>query len=88
MLVMLIDTPDPRYRGDPDPDEERRRRWEPVSWRQFASAVGSLSCVTLAPLTGHPGTAWALTAAGVALCAQFVRESMRDETPPRGDDRD
>jgi hypothetical protein len=95
MLLMLVDTPDPRYRGDPDPDEERERRWEPIGARLLVPAAGSLSCFAIAPF-GGPIASWALTAAGIALCAQFVRVSLRDRdvpqrgdrTSPAGDERD
>jgi hypothetical protein len=78
MFVMLVDTPDPRYRGDPDPDEERERRWEPAGWRLVLPAAGSLSCLAAAPVTGSALGSWAMTAAGIALCAQFVREALKD----------
>ena len=81
---MLVDTPDPRYRGDPDPDEERERRWEPISRRLFVPAVGSMSCFVVSPFAGR-FAGWALTAAGVALCAEFVRVSLRDV--PQGGNR-
>lgn len=76
---MLVDTPDPRYRHGPDPDEERERRWEPISRRLFVPAAGSMSCFVLAPFAGGSVGAWALTAGGVALCAQLVRASLRDD---------
>ncbi len=99
---MLIDTPDPRYWGGgdrdgdpgPDPDDERERRWEPISRRLFVPAAGSMSCFVLAPFAGGQVAAWALTAGGVALCAQLVRVSLRDvpqranRTFPAGDDRE
>ena len=77
MLLMLVDTPDPRYRDGFDPDDERERRWEPLSRRLLVPAAGSVSCFVVAPFAGQFG-AWALTAGGVALCAQFVRVSLRD----------
>jgi hypothetical protein len=94
MLFMLVDTPDPRCRGDPDPDEERERRWEPISLRLLMPAAGSVTCIALAPVAGSPLAAWALMAGGVALCAQFARVSLRDvpqrgnRTLPAGDDRE
>jgi hypothetical protein len=78
MLFMLIDTPDPRYRGGFDPDDERERRWEPISRRLFVPAAGSVSCLMLSPLAGSRLAGWALVAGGVALCADFVRVSLRD----------
>ena len=91
---MLVDTPDPRYRGGPDPDDERERRWEPISRRLLVPAAGSVSCFVVSPFAGGAFASWALTAAGVALCAQFVRVSLRDvpqpgnRTFPAGDDRE
>lgn len=93
MLFMLIDTPDPRYRGGTDPDDERERRWEPISRRLIVPAAGSMSCFVVSPFVG-PFTSWVLTVGGVALCAQFVRVSLRDDPPRRNrphsaaDDRD
>ena len=83
MLFMLVDTRDPRYGGGFDPDAERERRWRPASWRQVVLAAGSLSCVAAAPGVGGPFTSWVLTIGGVALCAQFVRVSLREDPPPR-----
>jgi hypothetical protein len=94
MLFMLVDTPDPRYRGEPGPDDERERRWEPVSRRLLVPAAGSIICFALAPAAGTPLGGWALLAGGVALCAQFVRVSLRDvperrnRTLPAGDERE
>jgi hypothetical protein len=83
MLFMLVDTPGPRYGGGFDPDAERERRWRPASWRQVVPAAGSISCVVAAPGVGGPFTRWVLTIGGVALCAQFVRVSLREDPPRR-----
>ena len=94
MLFMLIDTPDPRYGGGFDPDAEREQRWEPISWRHVVHDAGSISCFAVAPVVGGSLTSWALTVGGVALCAQFVRLSLREDPPRRnrppsaGDDMD
>lgn len=91
MLLLLVDPPDPRPDPDGfDPDDERARRWEPISRELFVPAAGSLSCFTLSPFAGGPPVTWALTAVGVALCAQFVRVALRDRpqrpgTSPAGD---
>jgi hypothetical protein len=78
MLFMLVDTSGPRYGGGFDPDAERERRWAPASWRQFVPAAGSISCFVVAPsVGGGPFTSLLLTVGGVALCAQFVRVSLR-----------
>jgi hypothetical protein len=83
MLFMLVDAPDPRYRGGHDPDEERERRWEPISRRLFVPAAGSMFCFALSPVGTGSFAGWALMASGVALCAQFVRVCLRD-VPQRG----
>ena len=87
MLFMLIDIPDPRYRGggdqEPDPDAERERRFEPISRRLFLPAAGSMSCFLASPFVGGAPASWALTFGGVALCAHFVRVSLRDDPPRR-----
>ncbi len=94
MLFMLINTPDPRYRGGADPDDERERRWEPISRRLFVPAAGSMSCFLVSPFVGGQFASWALTVGGVALCAQFLRASLREDPPrrnrplPARDDRD
>ena len=82
MLFMLVGTPDPRYGGGFDPDAERERRWRSGSWRQVVPAAGSISCVVAAPF-GGPFTGWVLTIGGVALCAQFLRVSLREDPPWR-----
>ena len=95
MLFMLVETPDPRNWGGFDPDAERELRWEPISWRQFVPAAGSISCFVVAPgVGGGPFTSLLLTVGGVALCAQFMRVSLREDRPrryralPAGDDDD
>jgi hypothetical protein len=82
MLFMLIDGSDPRYGGF-DPDAERERRWEPISLRQLVPAAGSISCIAVAPVVGDPLASWVLMVGGVALCAQFVRVSLREDPPRR-----
>ena len=86
LSFMLVDTPDPRYGGAPDPDDERERRWEPISRRLFVPAAGSMSCFLLSPFAGGAVASWALTIGGVALCARFVRVSLADTPPRRGRD--
>ena len=88
VLLMLIDIPDPRYRGggdpEPAPDDERERRWEPISRPLFLRAAGSTSCFLASPLVAGSWASWVLTVGGVALCAEFVRVSLRDDPPRRG----
>jgi hypothetical protein len=78
-MLMLIDTPDPRYGGSPDPDEERERRWEPVGARIFVPAAGSMSCLILSGVTSR-GVSYALDLLAVLLCLALARAAwqMRD----------
>jgi hypothetical protein len=75
-MLMLIDTPDPRYGGAADPDEERERRWEPVSARIFLPAAGSLSCLIASGLT-PPAVAYGLDAVALLLCLSIARTTWR-----------
>ena len=50
-MLGLISTPDPRYGGAPDPDEERERRWEPINWRISVSMTLSLLCLIVSGAT-------------------------------------
>lgn len=71
-MLMLIDTADPRYGGAPDPDEERERRWEPISMRIFLPVAGAMTCVVISAVTA-PLVTYALNVAAIALCLCFVR---------------
>ena len=71
-MLMLIDTADPRYGGAPDPDEERRRRWEPMSLRIVLPVAGSLGCLIVSGLTA-PVVGVVLIVVALALCAYAVR---------------
>jgi hypothetical protein len=71
-MLMLIHTADGRYGGAPDPDDERVRRWEPISLRIFLPIAGSLSCIIISAGTG-PALSYALDVAAIALCLCFVR---------------
>jgi hypothetical protein len=77
-MLGLISTPDPRYRGGPDPDEERERRWEPINWRISVSMTLSLLCLIVSGATPLAVTI-ALNVSAVALCAY----AMRLAWPPR-----
>jgi hypothetical protein len=68
----LISTPDPRYGGAPDPDEERERRWEPVNWRISVTMTLSLLCLIVSGATRGIVTV-ALNVAAVGLCLYAVR---------------
>jgi hypothetical protein len=77
-MLGLISTPDPRYRGGPDPDEERERRWEPINWRISVSMTLSLLCLIVSGTTPLAITV-ALNLIAVALCVY----AMRLAWPPR-----
>jgi hypothetical protein len=79
-MLMLIDTADHRYSGG-EPDDERERRWEPLSRRLFLPAAGSVSCLIVSAVT-PPLISVVLVLVALALCAQFVRVALRD-TPAR-----
>jgi len=67
-MLGLIKTPDPRYGGAPDPDEERERRWEPISWRISVPVSLSLLAIIVSAETPAP-VAVALNVLAIALCA-------------------
>ncbi len=76
---MLIETSNFRNAGDPDPDEERERRWEPVDRREFLPMAGSVSCFIVSVVaTGLVFVLLNVAAVGLFLC--FVRASW----PGRG----
>ena len=78
-MLMLIDTPDPRYRGgDEGPDEERERRWEPIPGRLFRSAAGSVSCLIVSSVTA-PAVSAVLVLASIVLLVRFVRVAMGEQ---------
>src|SRR3954468_15430706 len=77
-MLGLISTPDPRYRGGPDPDEERERRWEPINWR--ISEYTTLSLLCRIDRGSPPLAALVLVNLGaIALCAYAAPL----ECPPR-----
>lgn len=95
---MFIDAAGPRYTGtpEPDPDEERRRRWEPISNRILLPVVGSVFCVIFAGAAGAL-VSYALDLTAVALCFSAARAAWpqrdgragrqaRPDAPPRGRD--
>jgi hypothetical protein len=77
----LISTPDPRYGGAPDPDEERERRWEPVNWRISVTMTLSLLCLIVSGATRGIATI-ALNVTAVGLCLYAMRVAW--PTPRRG----
>ena len=71
-MLGLISTPDPRYRGGPDPDEERERRWEPVNWRISVAMTASLICLIVSGATPIAVTV-VLNVVAILLCAYAMR---------------
>ena len=71
-MLGLISTPDPRYGGAPDPDEERERRWEPINWRISVSMTVSLICLIVSGATSGLVTV-ALNVTAVGLCVYAMR---------------
>jgi hypothetical protein len=80
----LVSTPDPRYGGAPDPDEERERRWEPINWRISVSTAMSLMCLIVSGTT-PAGVTVALNVAAIGLCLYAMRIAWPG---PRGDGAD
>ncbi len=68
---MLVDVADPRYGGAPDPDEERRRRWEPMSRRIVLPVAASIVCLMISPVTA-PQLGFALVVVAIALSGWAV----------------
>jgi hypothetical protein len=71
-MLGLISTPDPRYGGAPDPDEERERRWEPINWRISVSMTVSLLCLIVSGATPAVVTVL-LHISAVGLCIYAMR---------------
>jgi hypothetical protein len=86
-MLGLISTPDPRYRGGPDPDEERERRWEPINWRISVSMTLSLLCLIVSGATPRAVTV-ALNVAAVGLCLYAMRVAWPSPRDDRRDDGD
>jgi hypothetical protein len=83
-MLGLISTPDPRYGGAPDPDEERERRWEPINWRISVSMTVSLICLIVSGATAGVVTI-ALNVVAVGLCVYAMRVAW---PAPRRESRD
>jgi hypothetical protein len=84
-MLGLISTPDPRYRGGSDPDEERERRWEPINWRISVSMTLSLMCLIVSGATPRAVTV-ALNVAAVGLCLYAMRAAWPTPQRDRRDD--
>jgi hypothetical protein len=75
-MAMLIETGGSRHGRGLDPDEERERRWEPISLRLILIAVACLTCVSASGVTTSP-LRFLFAAAAILLCAWFAREALR-----------
>jgi hypothetical protein len=65
MLLMLLDTPDPRYQREPEPEPEPGRRWN-ANLRIWLPLGGSAACFAVAYLV-PPFVTFVLTVAGLML---------------------
>lgn len=79
-MLGLIDIADPRYGGAPDPDDERERRWEPISWRISVPMTASLICLIVSAETPRLVTVL-LNVAAVGLCIYGVRVAWPRRAP-------
>ena len=81
-MLGLINTPDPRYGGAPDPDDERERRWQPISRRISVPVCLSILALIVSPQTPI-AVSVVLNVAAIALCAYAVRQAWapRDGDP-------
>jgi hypothetical protein len=86
-MLGLISTPDPRYGGAPDPDEERERRWEPINWRISVSMTVSLLCLIVAGTTPVVVTVM-LHVTAIALCVYAMRVAWPKRRSDEPDDPD
>lgn len=86
-MLGLISTPDPRYGGAPDPDEERERRWEPINWRISVSMTASLLCLIVSGATPAAITVL-LNVGAVVLCVYAMRLAWPSRRPPEDDEPD
>ncbi|CAA9467881.1 MAG: hypothetical protein AVDCRST_MAG38-895 [uncultured Solirubrobacteraceae bacterium] len=91
---MLIDAVDPRYGGSPDPDDERRRRWEPMDKRVTVPFLGSAVCFIVSSVSTTPEAHYGLTLAASGLGLIAARAALtgrdgraaRDDGSPAGDE--
>ncbi len=85
MLLMLIDAVDPRYGGSPDPDDERRRRWQPMDKHILWPAIGSVACLIVSGV-GSDEAAYGFTLAAVGLCAYAAQAARPKRAPDASED--
>src|SRR3954463_10372302 len=86
-MLGLISTPDPRYGGAPDPDEERERRWEPIDWRISVSMTVSLLCLIVSATTPVVVNVL-LHFTAVGLCIYGMRLAWPARRPAEPDEPD
>jgi hypothetical protein len=80
-MLGLIKTPDHRYGGGaPDPDEERERRWEPISWRISVPVTLSLLAIIVSAET-PAAVRVLLNVAAIALCAYAMKVAWPKREP-------
>ena len=66
-MLMLIDTPDPRYRPDGEDEPGRERRWRPNP-RVWTPFVGCVVCLVLAGMVAPlPSFVLAMVALGLFM---------------------
>lgn len=89
LSLMLIDVADPRYGGSPDPDDERRRRWQPMDRRVSLPFLGSAACLIMSAVTS-PEASYGLTVAASGLCLYAARAALatRDRAEPGDEPED
>lgn len=85
LSLMLIDAVDPRYGGSPDPDDERRRRWEPMDKRVSLPFLGSALCLITSAVS-TPEVAFGLTVAASGLCLHAARAALATRGQTGADD--
>jgi hypothetical protein len=77
MFLMLVDTPDPRYRREPEEPEPEPERWHP-NLRLWAPIAGSIVCFVSAYLV-PPLVTFILTIAGLMLFFDGVFSLFPDD---------
>ncbi len=80
LALMLIDVADPRYGGSPDPDDERRRRWQPMDRRVSLPFLGSVACL-IGSAVSTPEAAYGLTLVASGLCLYAARAALETRRP-------
>lgn len=86
LALMLIDAVDPRYGGSPDPDDERRRRWQPMNRRVSLPFIGSVACL-IGSAVSTPETAYGLTLIASGLCLYGAKAALATRDPNKAGER-